>query len=206
MCGWHVHMQITCEQCPDVTYRENHQHRLCCKSFTWSRNETTQHCCDKFHSITSSCQSRKIVQVHADPWRVLQMMCGWHMCLQMICGWHTCLRMMCGWCTHLQMMCRQHSGLHMSSASWNLQWSLILVSSAHHPHIVHASSAHHLPRDFNPKIFPVKEQRTALLKTNKEKILAKTAWVQRVSCGAIQPFKCPFKNHIPGCTCCFSSI
>ena len=28
ICGGHVNMQITCEQCPDATCRENHQHRL----------------------------------------------------------------------------------------------------------------------------------------------------------------------------------
>ena len=66
MCGWHVHMQITCEQCPDATCRENHQCRLSHKSFIWSWNETTHHSCGKFHSITRSCQSRKIVYVHVD--------------------------------------------------------------------------------------------------------------------------------------------
>ena len=167
MCRWHAHMQITCEQCPDVTCRENHQHRLCRKSFTWSWNETTQHCCDKFHSITSSCHSRKIVQVHADH----EEFCRWcadDMCLQMTCRWHTCLWTMCGQHTHMWTMCRWHSGWHMSSTSQNLQRSLAVVSSARHPYVIcmsyACSSARRPPWDFNPKIFPVKEQRTALLK------------------------------------------
>ena len=41
---------------------------------------------------------------------------------------------------------------------------VVRTSSAHRPHVVCASSARRPPRDFNPKIFPVKEQRTALLK------------------------------------------
>ena len=61
ICGWHVNMQITCEQCLDVTCRENHQHTLSRKSFIWSWNETTQHLCDKFYPITNSCHSREIV-------------------------------------------------------------------------------------------------------------------------------------------------
>ena len=47
-------MQMRCEQCPDLTCRENQQHRLSRKSFTWSWNETIQHSCHKFHSITNS--------------------------------------------------------------------------------------------------------------------------------------------------------
>ena len=61
ICRWHLNMQITCEQCLDATCRENHQHRLSHKSFIWSWNETTRHLCDKFHSITHSCHSGKIV-------------------------------------------------------------------------------------------------------------------------------------------------
>ena len=64
----------------------------------------------------------------------------------------------------VQMTCRRH----MLSTNRNLQRSLTLVSSAHRPHIIHMSSACHLPRDFNPKIFPVKEQRTALIKIDHE--------------------------------------
>ena len=137
MCGWHVHMQITCEQCPDVTCRENHQHRLSHKSFIWSWNETTQHSCDKFHSITSSCQSRKIVYVHADH----EEFCRWR--VDDICA--------CRWCADDVHTCRWHadnmqtmSGWHMLSASRNLQRSLTLVSSAHCPHVIHTSSAHRL--------------------------------------------------------------
>ena len=97
MCGWHVHMQITCEQCPDATCRENHQYRLSHKSFTWSWNETTQHSCDKFHSITSSCHSRKIVQAHADQ----EECCRW--CVDDMCActddvWTTCA---CGRCARV---------------------------------------------------------------------------------------------------------
>ena len=157
MCGWHVHMQITCEQCPDVTCRENHQHRLCCKSFTWSWNETTQHCCDKFHSITSSCHSRKIVQVHADH----EEFCRWHVDDMCACRWHADDIHAWGWCTHLQTMCGRcsrwstrlqttcgwcsgwHSGWHMSSAS-QISNEISLLC---HPHVVRTSSA----RDFNPK-------------------------------------------------------
>ena len=165
MCGWHVHMQIICEQCPDVTCRKNHQHRLSRKSFTWSWNETTQHSCDKFHSITSSCHSRQIVQVHADH----EEFCRW--CADDICAcrWHADDIHACGWCAddvqmtyvpadnmrmtympadNVQMM----SGWHMSSTSQNLQQSLTLVSSAHR---LHETSV--------PRLFSVKEQRTALL-------------------------------------------
>ena len=145
MCGWHVHMQITCEQCPDATCRENHQHRLCHKSFTWSWNETTQHCCDKFHSITSFCHSRKIVQVHADH----EEFCRWRADDICTCRWHTCLRMTCRWCTCLRMMFLMTYVIHQP----NLQWNLTLVSSACRPHEIST-----------PKIFPLKEQ-TALLKS-----------------------------------------
>ena len=41
------------------------------------------------------------------------------------------------------------------------------MSSTCHPCVIHTSSARRPPRDFNPKIFPVKEQRTALLKIQK---------------------------------------
>ena len=41
---------------------------------------------------------------------------------------------------------------------------VIHTSSASHPHIVRTLSACRPLQDFNPKIFPVKEQRTALLK------------------------------------------
>ena len=44
-----------------ATWREDHQYRLSHKLFIWSWNETTQHSWDKFHSITRSCQSRKII-------------------------------------------------------------------------------------------------------------------------------------------------
>ena len=115
MCGWHVHMQITCEQCPDATCRENHQHRLSCKPFTWSWNETTQHSYNQFHSITSSCHSRKIVQFHADHAEC--------------CRWCAHLQTTCGWCADDM---RMTYDIHHP----NLQWSLTLVSSACHPHLV----------------------------------------------------------------------
>ena len=130
MCGWHVHMQITCEQCPDATCRENHEHRLCHKSFTWSWNETTQHCCDKFHSITSSCHGRKIVQVHTDH----EEFCRWcadDMCLQMMCGWCTCLQMTYPPADNVQMT----FGMTYVICQPNLQWNLTLVSSACRPHV-----------------------------------------------------------------------
>ena len=168
MCWWHVHMQITCEQCPDATCRENHQHRLCRKSFTWSWNETSQHCCDKFHSITSSCHSRKIVQVHADHEEFCRWcaddICACRQCADDIhaCRWRADNIPTCGWC----------SGRHMSSASRNLQWSLTLVSSAHCPCVICMSSAHRLHETSVPRLFQVKQQRTALLKTQvKYKIL-----------------------------------
>ena len=50
----------------------------------------------------------------------------------------------------------------------NLQQSLTLMSSAHHPHIVHTSSTHHLHETSVAKLFQVKQQRTALLKIGKE--------------------------------------
>ena len=86
ICGWHLNMQITCEQCLDAICRENHQHRLSCKSFIWSWNETTQHFCDKFYSITNSCHWKDSWELRW-PWGVLQTMCGWPTCLQMTCGW-----------------------------------------------------------------------------------------------------------------------
>ena len=55
---------------------------------------TTQHCCDKFHSITSSCYSRKIVQVHADHEEFCRWCaddicaCRWHVDDVHACGWH----------------------------------------------------------------------------------------------------------------------
>ena len=58
MCGWHVHMQIICEQCPDLTCRENHQHRLSCKSLHDPEMKKIQHSYHKFHSITNSCHSK----------------------------------------------------------------------------------------------------------------------------------------------------
>ena len=103
--------------CPDATCRENHQHRLCRKSFTWSWNETTQHCCNKFHSITSSCHSRKIVQVHTDH----EEFCRWCADDVPTCGWHS----------------RWHV-IHQP----NLQWNLTLVSSACHLHVICMSYAH----------------------------------------------------------------
>ena len=107
MCGWHVHMQITCEQCPDATCRENHQYRLSHKSFIWSWNETTQHSCNKFYSITRSCQSRKIVHVHADH----EECCRW--CVDDMCVCRQCAGAddMCGWHAdnvHVWMTCRRH--------------------------------------------------------------------------------------------------
>ena len=81
------------------------------------------------------------------PWEVPQMMCQHPSHLQMTCRWPADdVRMMSGWC--------------MSSATQNLQQSLTLVSSAHRPHIVRASST----RDFSSQTIQVKHQRTALLK------------------------------------------
>ena len=75
--------------------RDNHQYRLSHKSFIWSWNETTQHPCDKFYSITRSCQSRKIVQVHADH----EECCRW--CADDMC--------VCGQCAGVDDMCRWHA-------------------------------------------------------------------------------------------------
>ena len=41
---------------------------------------------------------------------------------------------------------------------------VIRTSSARRLHVIRTSSARHPPQDFNPEIFPVKEQRAALLK------------------------------------------
>ena len=41
---------------------------------------------------------------------------------------------------------------------------VVRTSSARRLHVIRTSSARHPPRDFNPAIFPVKEQRAALLK------------------------------------------
>ena len=60
------------------------------------------------------------------------------------------MQMMCRWCP--DNIC--HPPAEISNE----------VSLSCHPHVVRASSARRPPRDFNPKIFPVKEQRTALLK------------------------------------------
>ena len=71
----------------------------------------------------------------------------------MMSGSPTCLRTM--WC-----------GRRMSSATRNLQRSLTLVSSAHRPRIVRTSSAHRPPVTHEtsvPRLFQVKQQRTALL-------------------------------------------
>ena len=131
-------MQMTCEQCPDVTYTENHQHRLSRKSFTWSWNETTQHSCNKFHSITSSCHSRKIVQVHADHEECCRQ------CVDDICA--------CRWCAdYMQMTYVIHQP--------NLQPSLTLMSSTCCSHVVHASSA----RDFSSQTISSQRAETALL-------------------------------------------
>ena len=40
---------------------------------------------------------------------------------------------------------------------------VVRMSSARRPHVIRASSARRPPRDFNREIFPVKEQRAALL-------------------------------------------
>ena len=155
MCGWHVHMQITCEQCPDATCRENHQHRLCHKSFTWSWNETTQHSCDKFHSITSFCHSRKIVQVHADH----EEFCRW--CADDICA--------CRWCADDIHACGQCAD-HIPACEWRVDD--VPDDTCHppaksptksHSRVIRTSSAHRPHEISTPKIFPLKEQ-TALLK------------------------------------------
>ena len=85
-------MQMRCEQCPDLTCRENQQHRLSRKSFTWSWNETIQHSCHKFHSITNSGPRW--------PWGVVQMAC--RQCADDVswCGQHTRMRR---WHMHAQM-------------------------------------------------------------------------------------------------------
>ena len=44
---------------------------------------------------------------------------------------------------------------------------VVCTSSARRPHVVRASSARRPPRDFNPEIFRVKEQRAALLKSKR---------------------------------------
>ena len=67
------------------------------------------------------------------------------------------------------------SGRRMSSATRNLQRSLTLVSSAHRPRVIRPSSACRLPvvctssarrthETSVPRLFQVKQQRTALLK------------------------------------------
>ena len=81
------------------------------------------------------------------------------------------VRMMCACADDMQMMyppadnMRMTSRQHMSSTSPNLQWSLTLVSSACHPCIVHMSSMHRRHETSVPRLFQVKQQRTALLKT-----------------------------------------
>ena len=151
MCGWHLHMQITCEQCPDATCRETHQHRLSHKSFTWFWNETTQHSCDKFHSIASSCQSRKIVQVHADH----EEFCRWH--VDDICA--------CRRCVDDVHACGQHADdvpddiCHPPAKSPMKSHSrVICTSSACCPHVICTSSAHRPQETSSPKIFQVKYQ------------------------------------------------
>ena len=67
----------------------------------------------------------------------------------------------------MQMM----SGRHMSSATRNLQRSLTLMSSACRPCIIHTSSARH--ETSVPRLFQVKQQRTALLKIKKRSLNVK---------------------------------
>ena len=53
---------------------------------------------------------------------------------------------------------------HISSASPNLQQSLTLMLSACCLHIIHMSSTRHTHETSVPRLFQVKQQRTALLK------------------------------------------
>ena len=164
MCEWHLHMQITCEQCPDVTCRENHQHRLSHKSFTWSWNEITQHSCDKFHSITSSCHSRKIAQVHADH----QEFCRW--CVDDICACRQCADDIHACGQHaddvaddvLDDICHPPAKSPMKSHS-----RVVCMSSTCHLHIICMLSARRLHETSSPEIFPVKQQSNSSAK-NKE--------------------------------------
>ena len=189
ICGWHWYfllgrnisrttannLRIICI-CPDnvwmtCTYADNMWTMSRCdmqrkpsiqiisQSFTWSWNETTQHSCKKFHSITRSCQSRKIVQVHADH----EEFCRW--CVDDIC----CCRQhvddvhACRWhVDDMQMTCGQHAVniCHPPAEISNK------VSLSCHLHVVCTSSAHRLHETSVPRLFWVKQQRTALLKSD----------------------------------------
>ena len=81
----------------------------------------------------------------------VQMMCGWCVHVQTTCRWHTHLRTMCGWCP--DDIC--HPPAQISNE----------VSLSCHPHVVCMSSAHRMHETSVPRLFQVKQQRTALLKT-----------------------------------------
>ena len=73
------------------------------------------------------------------------------------------------WMTYLpaddvRMMFRMTYVIRQPKSPTKSRSRVICTSSVHRPLVVHMSSARHPLRDFNPKIFPVKEQRTALLK------------------------------------------
>ena len=91
------------------------------------------------------------------------MMCRVGDTLQMACGRRTCLRT-----TYMPAddvhTCGRRTGRHMSSATWNLQRSLTLVSSARRPCVVCTSSTRRLHETSVSRLFRVKQQRTALLK------------------------------------------
>ena len=163
-CWWHVHMQMRCEQCLDVICRENHQHKLSRKSFTWSWNKIIQNSCHKFHSHS------KIVQVHAkhqDQCRwladkvwmtcpvgdVLQMNYGQYILVWMTCthademcadDMYTCRWDVCGWHVHMQMrceqcldvICRENHQHKLSRKSFTWSWNKIIQNSCHKFHSI----------------------------------------------------------------------
>ena len=78
-----------------------------------------------------------------------------------MCGQHADDIPACGRCADdMRMTCRRR----MSSATWNLQRSLTLVLSAHRPRVICTSSARRTHETSVPRLFQVKQQRTALLK------------------------------------------
>ena len=87
------------------------------------------------------------------------------------------MRMKCACADNMQMTylpaddVRTTCGRRMSSATWNLQRSLTLVSSARRPRVVCTSSARRTHETSVPRLFQVKQQRTALLNILSQSVL-----------------------------------
>ena len=97
----------------------------------------------------------------ADDW---QTMCGWRVHVWMTCRWCTCLRMMCGQCA--DDICHPPAQIS-NKVSLSCHPHVVPTSSACCLHVIRTSSARCTHETSVPRLFQVKQQRTALLKNNK---------------------------------------